>query len=147
VSGDIVDRLRAVRQVYSSYSGLGGTRLVRSDASDPLSQEAADELTHLRAEVEALRDANRTFATNSILPDHLTIVEKAEVEALRAVANNFEITGPDEDGLVWLILRGRGTTGRALFNIGTADRIVAQVAMALEQDRRAAIAKAEAGNG
>jgi hypothetical protein len=71
---------------------------------------------------------------------------RAEVGALRAVVNNFEITGPDEDGLVWLVLRGYGITGKAMINLGTAARIVVQVALALEQDRRAAIAKAEAGN-
>jgi len=37
------------------------------------------------AELEALREANNTFATANILPDHLTIVDKAEVDALREV--------------------------------------------------------------
>lgn len=62
---------------------------------------------------------------------------------LLAVAQNFEIKGPDADGLVWLVLRGKGTTGSAAFNLGFEKRMAAQVALHLEQDRRAAIAKAE----
>jgi hypothetical protein len=60
---------------------------------------------------------------------------------LSALAHNFEITGPDADGLVWLVLRGNGTTGRAMFNLGSADKLAPQVALHLEADRRAAIAK------
>ncbi|MDE2472928.1 MAG: hypothetical protein KGL35_30505 [Bradyrhizobium sp.] len=64
---------------------------------------------------------------------------------LEAVAANFEITGPDGDGFVWLILHGRGTTGRAAFNLGKSGQIATQVALLLEEDRRAAIAKATGG--
>ena len=42
-------------------------------------------LAAVEAENEALREANNTFATANILPDHLTIVDKAEVDALREV--------------------------------------------------------------
>lgn len=61
---------------------------------------------------------------------------------LKAVANNFEITGPDADGLVWLVLHGKGTSGKAMFNLGTADKLATQCALLLEAGRRAAIAKA-----
>ena len=57
------------------------------------------------------------------------------------VCTNFEITGPDADGLVWLILHGKGTTGRAMVNLGTTDMLVVQVALALEADRSAAVRK------
>ena len=60
--------------------------------------------------------------------------------ALEAVVRNFEIRGPDDDGLVWMVFHGHGTTGQGAVNFGTKDRLVAQVALALEQDRRAALA-------
>lgn len=55
---------------------------------------------------------------------------------------NFEIKGPDADGLVWLILHGRGTTGKGMLQIGHADTLIAQVAVSLEGDRLAALRKA-----
>ena len=58
----------------------------------------------------------------------------------QGVLRNFEITGPDGDGLVWLVLRGHGTSGSAMFNLGAANRLAAQVALKLEEDRRAALA-------
>jgi hypothetical protein len=61
-------------------------------------------------------------------------------EALQ-VLGNFEIAGPDDDGLLWLVLHGDGTTGKAMFNLGAcSDRLAGQVALLLEQDRRAALA-------
>lgn len=60
------------------------------------------------------------------------------------VLRAFAITGPDADGLVWLVLHGNGTSGKALFNLGRRERISTQVALALEQDRRAAIAEYDA---
>lgn len=61
---------------------------------------------------------------------------------LLALAASFEITGPDADGLLWLVLHGNGTTGKAMFNLRQADGIAGQVALMLESNRRAAIAKA-----
>jgi hypothetical protein len=63
-----------------------------------------------------------------------------ERDQLLALARNFEVTGPDDDDLVWLVLRGEGASGKAMFNLGSADRLVAQVALHLEADRRAALA-------
>lgn len=60
-------------------------------------------------------------------------------DALRRLAENIEITGPDDDGLVWLVLHGRGTTGKAMFNLGGNQRVAAQAARLFEQDRRAAL--------
>jgi len=62
-----------------------------------------------------------------------------------AIAKNFQITGPDDDGMVWLILHGNGTTGQAMVNLGHHSYIVAQVALHLEADRKEAVAKAEGG--
>lgn len=59
-----------------------------------------------------------------------------------AVASNFEIQGPDDDGMVWLVLHGHGTTGRAMVRIGHKSLICAQVALELEADRAAALRKA-----
>lgn len=60
---------------------------------------------------------------------------------LSALAHNFEITGPDADGLVWFVLRGNSTKVKAMFQLGTADRLSVQAALHLETERRAAIAK------
>lgn len=62
---------------------------------------------------------------------------------LLAVVNNFRITDPDEDGCVWLVLNGNGTTGMAMFNLGNEDRIAVKTALHLESDRWSAIAKAK----
>ena len=56
-------------------------------------------------------------------------------------AKNFEIK-EKEDGL-WFILHGNGTTGKAMFNLGSKDGLASSVAKFLEQDRQKAIAKAE----
>lgn len=65
----------------------------------------------------------------------------AAAPELKSVSDNFEITGPDDDGFVWLVLHGNGTTGKAMFNLGKADMLAVQVALHLESDRRAAISK------
>lgn len=70
---------------------------------------------------------------------------KAQRDELLEVLKTFEITGPDADGLVWLVLHGNGTTGKAMFNLGSSDKLATQVALMLEQDRRAALAKATGG--
>lgn len=64
---------------------------------------------------------------------------------LEAVASNFEITGPDADGLVWLVLHGNGTTGKAAFSLGSSENVAGKVALFLEDDRRAALFKARGG--
>ncbi len=63
---------------------------------------------------------------------------------MRSLAQGFEVTGPDADGLLWLVLHGVGTTGKAMFNLGAASRVAGQVALLWEQDRRAALAAAPA---
>ena len=63
---------------------------------------------------------------------------------LVALARNFEINGPDDDNLMWLALPGNGTSGMAMFNLGHPTGLAGQVALMLEQDRRAALAKAGA---
>lgn len=69
----------------------------------------------------------------------------AAAPELKTVADNFQINGPDDDGLIWLVLHGNGTTGKAMFNLGRAEGIAGQVALCLEEDRCAAIAKATGG--
>lgn len=68
---------------------------------------------------------------------------RAALEKCVSLAANFEVSGPDADGLVWLILHGNGTTGKAMFNLGEANRIAVQTALYFEQDRRKAITEAE----
>ena len=65
-------------------------------------------------------------------------------KAARDVLIRFEITGPDDDGLSWLVLRGKGTNGSAMINLGSDEQIVGKVAAMFEQDRRAALAQLEA---
>jgi hypothetical protein len=57
-----------------------------------------------------------------------------------SVLKNFEIRGPDNDGLLWLILHGHGTSGQAMVSLGSPARIAGQVALLLEEDRRRALA-------
>lgn len=64
---------------------------------------------------------------------------RARAEKAEAVCQNFEVKGPDADGLYWLVLHGKGTGGMGAFNLGTAAKIATQVAMHLEEDRRAAL--------
>lgn len=75
------------------------------------------------------------------LPDAADPLTDAALD-LKAVADAFEVTGPDADGLVWLVLRGSGTTGRAMVSLGSSARVAAQVALLLEEKRRAAVDKA-----
>jgi hypothetical protein len=67
-------------------------------------------------------------------------VEPGEPADMRSLAQGFEVTGPDADGLLWLVLHGIGTTGKAMFNLGAASRVAGQVALLWERDRRAALA-------
>lgn len=60
----------------------------------------------------------------------------ATPEAL-ALAQDFLIKGPDDDGLLWLVVKGKAT-----FNLGSADGIVGQAAVELEADRQAVLQKA-----
>lgn len=66
---------------------------------------------------------------------------KQQRDELLALANNFQITGPDEDGVVWLLLHGSGTTGKAMFSLGSVERIAVQVALHLETERQSSLAK------
>lgn len=90
---------------------------------------------------EVLEDVNSS--ERELLHHYVATVDQRD--ELKSVACNFEIAGPDADGIVWLILHGSGTTGKAMINIGTQDKVAAQVALHLEADRRAAIAKAAGG--
>ena len=69
------------------------------------------------------------------------------MKVARATITNFEIKGPDDDGVLWLVLHGNGTTGRAMFNLGSEAFISGKVAALLEQDRRAALAQLDALGG
>jgi hypothetical protein len=65
-------------------------------------------------------------------------------EALRVAREalaNFETRGPDADNLVWLIFHGKGTSGGGMVNLGEPKRIVTQVVLHLDADRRAAISR------
>ena len=88
---------------------------------------------------DAQSDVSKAFANDAI-----EAYERMRSAApyLLALAQNFEIKGPDDDGLVWLILNGNGTSAHAMFNLGSADQLVVEVALNLEEDRRTAIIKA-----
>jgi hypothetical protein len=57
------------------------------------------------------------------------------LEALK----NVTVTGPDDDGLVWINLPGNGTTGKAILRVGKAGLIAAQCAKLYEEQRTKAI--------
>jgi hypothetical protein len=94
------------------YAGAEGTPL----ASDAASREVSVTRTH--------------FVTAGILHD------------LLAVAEAFEVTGPDADGLVWLVFRGIGGGKMGAINAGNQYSILGQAALMFEKSRRAAIGKA-----
>jgi hypothetical protein len=60
---------------------------------------------------------------------------KLALEALENVA----VTGPDDDGIVWINLPGNGTTGKAILRVGKAGLIAAQCAQLYEEQRTKAI--------
>lgn len=70
--------------------------------------------------------------------DHVTVraEQHQRIQELKNVVESFEITEPDSDGLMWLVLHGNGTTGRAMVRIGYAESITGQVASHLEEDRK-----------
>lgn len=70
------------------------------------------------------------------------MLSMAAAPELLALAQNFYIKGPDDDGLVWLVLHSHGTPAMGMVNLGKSTDLVAKVALRLEQDRLAAIAKA-----
>lgn len=57
-----------------------------------------------------------------------------------AVCQSFYVKPPDADGDVWLVFTGHETTGRGAVNLGKPERIVAQVALHLEETRKEAVA-------
>jgi hypothetical protein len=135
LQGDVVERLRALARHEHSDLSIGHEAADIIDVHRKTIEIANagwnkdhSELTRLRTENEALREALKS------VPD------------LHSLATNFEVTGPDADGLVWLVLHGNGTAGRAMVNLGTPDQLVAQVALHLEKDRRAALSKATGGS-
>lgn len=65
--------------------------------------------------------------------------DERNLAALRRLAQNIEITGPDEDKLVWLVFHGKNTTGKAMINVGHKLRLTAQVALLFEAERRNAL--------
>lgn len=70
------------------------------------------------------------------------MLSMAAAPELLALAQNFYIKGPDNEGFVWLVLHGHGTSGMGAVNLGKTNSLVVQVALHLERQRRAAIAKA-----
>ena len=115
-----------------------GELFIDSDCDDVI----VDDLSLTVLESFSGSDAAK-FAIHAINShDELVAMNKE----LLAIVNNFHITEQDEDGCVWLVLNGNGTTGMAMFNLGDGGRIAAKVALHLESDRKSAIAKAKAAS-
>lgn len=76
----------------------------------------------------------------SIMPAEIRRLRQTVADAKR-LAENFEISGPDADRFVWLRFHGNGTSGRGAINLGESKHIVAKVALFLEEDRRAFLAR------
>lgn len=85
----------------------------------------------------------------SLTSEHHKTMAEALASALKqrnqllAICKNFDIRGPDDDGLVWLVLHGNGTTGKAMVNLGEYGTVATQVALHLEAERAAAVAAVE----
>lgn len=70
--------------------------------------------------------------------DNITVSRELLRQAIEAL-ENIAITGPDDDGVVWLNLPGNGTTGKAIIRVGKSGLIASQCAtLAGEQLRSAA---------
>lgn len=106
-------------------------------------QSHREAMAKFRAEVEHLGDDYLALNRSAAFLREALAKKDAALKACVSLSANFEISGPDADGLVWLVLHGNGTTGKAMFNLGSIDRIAAQTAMHLEQDRRAAITQGQ----
>jgi hypothetical protein len=106
-----------------------------------MSGKAIDVLAVLARHRDSHVAAAATDAFSAQEAPRLTAAHDA-LAALLALAKNFEVIGPDVNGIVWLVLKGNGTSGKGLARIGTEKQIVAQVALHLEADRIAAVAKA-----
>ncbi|ELY1969535.1 hypothetical protein SL040_000761 [Aeromonas salmonicida] len=114
---------------------------------DPLRRGHCEVHPHIHEEYPCsvcLADAQRSKNPRPAV-DCDPLLEIAELKSQRdellALANNFQITGPDEDGVVWLLLHGSGTTGKAMFSLGSVERIAVQVALHLETERQSSLAK------
>lgn len=68
------------------------------------------------------------------------------VEKLISHLNGWRVQEPDGDGDVWLVFRPHTTSGTGMVNLGKADRIVSQVAMIADEDRRALITELQSLN-
>lgn len=110
------------------------------------SQDATSGVTPERGSQAALAARPQQSAGQALGPARCDADARriAAVLALKAVADNFQIAGPDDDGLVWLVLHGNGTSGTAMFCLGAHGKLAVQVALHLEADRRAAIDAASA---
>jgi len=103
-------------------------------------EEAAAEIERLASERDYWERArNEWEKACRIVQDELAAANAASAMA-REVLANFEIRQPDADGLVWLVFNGNGTAGKGMINLGDQKRVVAQVALHFESDRRAALA-------
>lgn len=124
-----------MKQYLKMEDVFKGELFIDSDCDDVI----VDDLSLTVLESFSGSDAAK-FALHAI-NSHDELVQMNQ--ELLAVVNNFHITEPDEDGCVWLVLNGNGTTGMAMFNLGNGGRIAAKAALHLESDRKAAIAKAK----
>jgi len=119
---------------YSAYE-LEELAVLLDAITAPLERRIAE----LEAKTGRYRDAREI-----VIKEHTQTIETlaridAENARLRNVCANFEVRDPDDDGDVWLILRGVGTTGKAAVNLGSKERFSAQIGLLLEEDRRAAL--------
>lgn len=80
---------------------------------------------------------NNTSADSAPIAGVAAPVSTEQSSALLALANSFEIAGPDADGLTWLYIHGAKS---AMFNLGSGSGIAMAAAAHLERKRRNAIA-------
>ena len=69
----------------------------------------------------------------------MTPTQRQAMEQMLAALENVHVTGPDLDGVLWINLPGKGTTGKAILRVGKEGLIAAQCAKFFESERVNAI--------
>lgn len=83
------ERIRALEAERDQLRAQLKAALAERDDANEECAVRIKERDQARAEVDALREANSTFASASILPDDKVIADRAEVDALRADAARY----------------------------------------------------------
>ena len=120
---------------------------VEGSPCNPLGEKASDALIALLERAEAAekrtqRDCGEEACPYLVKANLALSVARADAERLRDALQEIEIAEPDADGIVWLKIKLHSGTG-AMVNLGTIERLTAQVGVLWNDHRRAALTPTE----